>query len=124
VASRALAGAAVADVGSATHFHTTGVSPLWAPQMLRVSQVGVHVFYRFSPYPLRTLPAAEPVIQQAVLTGAPAAAIPTLHIAPTVEKAVETSLQPAAAEAAPAAKATVAPKPTEAALLQPVSAGS
>ena len=47
VASRALAGALDNQVGAATHFHTTGVSPGWGPRLLRVTQVGMHVFYRF-----------------------------------------------------------------------------
>ncbi|MDI1365911.1 MAG: cell wall hydrolase [bacterium] len=47
IASRALAGAVMAEVGAATHFHTTGVSPGWGPRLLRVGQVGLHVFYRF-----------------------------------------------------------------------------
>lgn len=49
IAARTLAGVALADVGSATHFHTTGVAPAWGPQMRRVGQVGLHVFYRFNP---------------------------------------------------------------------------
>jgi spore germination cell wall hydrolase CwlJ-like protein len=47
IASRALAGAVMSEVGSATHFHTTGVAPGWGPRLLRVAQVGMHVFYRF-----------------------------------------------------------------------------
>jgi spore germination cell wall hydrolase CwlJ-like protein len=47
VASRALAGAVMSEVGAATHFHTTGVAPGWGPRLLRVGQVGMHVFYRF-----------------------------------------------------------------------------
>lgn len=47
VASAALSGAVYAGVGNATHFHTTGVSPVWRNSLLRVSQVGSHVFYRF-----------------------------------------------------------------------------
>ena len=47
IAARALAGAVMSQVGSATHFHTTGVAPGWGPRMLRVAQVGLHVFYRF-----------------------------------------------------------------------------
>jgi hypothetical protein len=35
------------EVGAATHFHTTGVAPGWGPRLLRVAQVGMHVFYRF-----------------------------------------------------------------------------
>ncbi|PTS87360.1 MULTISPECIES: cell wall hydrolase [unclassified Caulobacter] len=47
IASRALSGAVMHEVGSATHFHTTSVSPGWGPRLLRVAQVGMHVFYRF-----------------------------------------------------------------------------
>jgi len=47
VASRALAGAIQNEVGAATHFHTTSVSPGWGPRLLRVAQVGMHIFYRF-----------------------------------------------------------------------------
>lgn len=47
IASRALTGTVMTEVGSATHFHTTGVSPGWGPRLLRVAQVGMHVFYRF-----------------------------------------------------------------------------
>ncbi|MDO1558285.1 cell wall hydrolase [Brevundimonas sp. 2R-24] len=47
VASRALSGAVYAQVGNATHFHTTAVSPAWRHQLVRVNQVGAHVFYRF-----------------------------------------------------------------------------
>ncbi len=47
VASRALSGFVMSSVGNATHFHTTGVSPGWGPRLIRVGQVGLHVFYRF-----------------------------------------------------------------------------
>ncbi|GAA0868911.1 cell wall hydrolase [Brevundimonas basaltis] len=47
VASAALSGAVEARVGNATHFHTTGVSPRWRHSLVRVSQVGDHLFYRF-----------------------------------------------------------------------------
>lgn len=105
VATRALAGAARAEVGAATHFHTTAVSPIWAPQMLRVAHVGAHVFYKFSPHRLRRAPA-EVAVEQAALTGA-AVATTSLRIEPTVEKAIEASLEPAstAAAAEPKAKA-------------------
>ncbi len=49
VAKRALSGFVMADVGAATHFHTTYVRPKWGAQLARVAQVGVHVFYRFRP---------------------------------------------------------------------------
>ena len=47
VASAALSGAVYAEVGNATHFHTTGVSPGWRNSLVRVGQVGDHLFYRF-----------------------------------------------------------------------------
>jgi len=47
IASRALSGYVYAPVGSATHFHTTGVSPAWRGSLIRVAQVGQHLFYRF-----------------------------------------------------------------------------
>lgn len=47
VAARTLAGTIQSEVGSATHFHTINVSPGWGPRLLRVAQVGMHIFYRF-----------------------------------------------------------------------------
>lgn len=47
IASAALSGTVYAGVGNATHFHTTGVSPRWRSSLVRVSQVGDHLFYRF-----------------------------------------------------------------------------
>lgn len=107
VAARAMSGVVLADVGSATHFHTTGVSPGWGPRMLRVSQVGLHVFYRFNPH-ARTLDGAQ---KQAVFVNLPAQAMaPTapLRIATAmVEKTIDATLatstpQVAAPQAAPA----------------------
>lgn len=47
VAGRALGGFVYAPVGNATHFHTTAVNPRWSGSLVRVAQVGRHVFYRF-----------------------------------------------------------------------------
>ncbi len=47
IASSALSGSVYAGVGNATHFHTTGVSPQWRHSLVRVNQVGSHLFYRF-----------------------------------------------------------------------------
>jgi spore germination cell wall hydrolase CwlJ-like protein len=47
VASNALSGQVYAPVGNATHFHTTGVSPGWRNNLVKVGQVGDHLFYRF-----------------------------------------------------------------------------
>jgi spore germination cell wall hydrolase CwlJ-like protein len=47
VAERALGGHVMTGVGNATHFHTINVSPGWGSRLVRVQQVGLHVFYRF-----------------------------------------------------------------------------
>jgi spore germination cell wall hydrolase CwlJ-like protein len=35
------------EVGTATHYHATYVRPPWARRMDRVTQIGLHVFYKF-----------------------------------------------------------------------------
>ena len=47
VAARALSGAVMPSVGNATHFHVAGLHTEWGPQLMRVAQIGLHVFYRF-----------------------------------------------------------------------------
>jgi hypothetical protein len=129
IAGRALSGALRAEIGSATHFHTTAVSPAWAPQMLRVANVGTHVFYRFSPYRLRNAPAARPMVEHAVLTADASSPTPELRLMPAlVEKAVADSLEPvststptvpvaATGAAKPAAATVPAPKAADSAML-------
>jgi spore germination cell wall hydrolase CwlJ-like protein len=131
VAARAMAGAARAEVGSATHFHTTAVSPMWAPHMLRVAHVGAHVFYKFAPYRLRNAPAAvAPAVEQAMLTAGSVGQVQELRIAPAVEKAIEASLEPTSpvpAAADPKAKAATGaatPAAEEARLAPVVQAGA
>ncbi|MBV9510497.1 MAG: cell wall hydrolase [Caulobacteraceae bacterium] len=50
VAAHALAGFVMPSVGDATHFHVAGFDPGWGPRLLRVAQIGLHVFYRFGGY--------------------------------------------------------------------------
>ena len=73
VASRALSGVALPEVGAATHFHTTHVSPDWGPKMRRVAQVGLHVFYRFNPRDYTPPPARKGDVVLASLKTAPTA---------------------------------------------------
>jgi hypothetical protein len=47
VAESALFGHVSANVGLATHYHTTAVSPWWAPSLTRAVTVGSHIFYRW-----------------------------------------------------------------------------
>ena len=102
IASRALSGAVAADIGSATHFHTTGVAPGWGPRMLRVTQVGLHVFYRFNP---RARPF-DVAPDHAVFAGLPGP-VPAIRLASAlVEKTIDATLT---ASAPPA----TSPKPAE-----------
>jgi len=48
IASRFLNGELyLTEVGDATHYHATYVRPAWAPRMTKVTQIGLHVFYKF-----------------------------------------------------------------------------
>ena len=48
VAKKALAGYVDKDVGSATHYHAAYVAPYWAPTLVKMTQVGQHIFYRWT----------------------------------------------------------------------------
>ena len=48
VAKRALAGHVNRTVGSATHYHAEYVAPYWAPTLVKMKQVGLHIFYRWT----------------------------------------------------------------------------
>ena len=47
VAARALSGYVMNDVGRATHFHVASLGGIWGGSMVRVAQIGSHVFYTF-----------------------------------------------------------------------------
>lgn len=46
VARRALSGHVADAVSSATHYHTRWISPYWSPSLIRLGEIGAHVFYR------------------------------------------------------------------------------
>lgn len=48
VADQALHGRVFGPVGLATHYHTRWVLPYWAPTMEKLTQIGAHIFYRWS----------------------------------------------------------------------------
>jgi hypothetical protein len=47
VARAALAGYVETSVGHATHYHANYVSPYWAPKLVKIAQLGAHIFYRW-----------------------------------------------------------------------------
>ncbi|MDO8378372.1 cell wall hydrolase [Phenylobacterium sp.] len=48
VAQHALNGYVVKGVGSATHYHADYVAPYWAPTLVKMKQIGAHIFYRWT----------------------------------------------------------------------------
>ena len=47
VAAAALAGAVDVRVGTATHYHADYVVPYWSSSLIKLAQVGAHIFYRW-----------------------------------------------------------------------------
>jgi spore germination cell wall hydrolase CwlJ-like protein len=108
IAARALSGYVLRDVGSATHFHTIDVAPGWGPKMLRVAQVGLHVFYRFNPHAGDVQTASAP--EHAIFTALPAPEgkdQPQLRLAAAIVQKPEAQ----APQAAPAKDAKPVVKP-------------
>ncbi len=65
VALGALAGQNPRLVAGATHYHANYVSPYWAPSLIKVTQIGNHIFYRApnsSDNPARYVARQEPRI--------------------------------------------------------------
>jgi spore germination cell wall hydrolase CwlJ-like protein len=114
VAARALSGFMLADIGKATYYHTTEVSPDWGAQMMRVAQVGLHVFYRFNPH-------ARPMAAQVDGQDDGADALPGLAAADVRLDSMMAG--PAAATAAPPAASVTPAKPPEPAPAGLVAAG-
>ncbi len=48
VAQQALNGAVMQDVGDATNFHVARLGQIWGSGLVKVAQVGAHVFYRLT----------------------------------------------------------------------------
>jgi len=58
VAERAVNGFVQPDVGAATHYHADYVFPRWGPTLVKITQIGAHIFYRF-PGPAGTTEALD-----------------------------------------------------------------
>lgn len=118
VAARALNGYVMAEVGNATHFHTVNVAPVWGPRMLRVAQVGLHVFYRFggrsgAPDAFTGRPSlsiAQADDGEAALYGAPQPTLVAASTAPAGTEARMATAIVAAPAAAPGPQRGSAPK--------------
>ncbi|MBX9614597.1 MAG: cell wall hydrolase [Caulobacteraceae bacterium] len=123
VASSALSGAVHSGVGNATHFHTTGVSPRWSNTLIRVSQVGDHVFYRFggragssNAFSYAARPSSDSDVQRTVLAGID----PTEPLRQAGQAIAYTALL--AQEGTGASAASAAPEPSPSPHAAPVAA--
>jgi hypothetical protein len=116
VAERALAGFVMPVVGDATNFHVASARPGWGANMMRVAQIGLHIFYRFSGHagassrftgqPELSAPGSDAVQRQILAS----AASPMGSAAPDARPAGQYLLASAVVSAAPAPQA-VAPTP-------------
>ncbi len=48
IAQRALDGYVMKSVGEATHYHTIWVVPYWQPSVVKLTEIGAHIFYRWA----------------------------------------------------------------------------
>ena len=103
VAEEALAGKVYAPVGWATHYHTNWVVPYWSSSLVKLANVGTHIFFRWEggwgkPAAFRFGHArVEPqMAKMRSLTSDPS----TLADAPTVDEAAALAAAEAAAAAA------------------------
>jgi spore germination cell wall hydrolase CwlJ-like protein len=108
VAEEALAGHVYKPVGWATHYHTNWVVPYWSSSLVKLAQVGTHIFFRWEggwgkPAAFRFGHASvEPqMAKMRSLTSDPS----TLAEAPTVDEAAAALAAAAAAAVDPADKA-------------------
>jgi hypothetical protein len=108
VAEEALSGYVYAPVGWATHYHTNWVVPYWSSSLVKLANVGTHIFYRWeggwgrAPAFRFASASIEPQIGlMRRLTSDPT----TLADAPTVDEAAALAVDEAAAAAAAAAAA-------------------
>ncbi len=87
VAGQALSGFVMAEVGDATNFHVAGLGSIWGSSVIKVAQIGAHVFYRLSgrraaASVLRArADAADPPseLAEAPVYAQPPAALPSAH---------------------------------------------
>jgi spore germination cell wall hydrolase CwlJ-like protein len=89
VAQRALDGRVVEEIGDATNFHVASLGQIWGAGLVKVAQVGAHVFYKltshgtFTAHPAPSHPGV-PAHPDAPITADGAAAQPSLILASAV----------------------------------------
>jgi spore germination cell wall hydrolase CwlJ-like protein len=119
VAAEALDGRVMAEVGDATHFHVAGTGSGWNAGLLKVAQIGAHVFYRFGghagapsmfhgePQPSDAASASHPIFASLALSSGGAPAPSPAQLIASASAAVEHA---AAAVGAAAKSVTASPE--------------
>jgi spore germination cell wall hydrolase CwlJ-like protein len=110
IASRALGGYVMAEVGLATNFHVVRLGRVWGGRMIRIGQVGGHVFYRMNSRGQHAAPAlpstglAQSTVPAAAAVEA-AYAVADAVAAPAPESPTASAAKPAtpSAQASPTA---------------------
>ena len=127
VAGAALNGSVAAGVGMATHYHTDWVAPYWAERLVKMRQIGTHIFYRWTgswglPFAFsRIHTGSEPIIAKMAALSTPIenlddmtmvemaeASAPLIIVQPLTAPPLEPIV---VASAAPDAEAVPAPTP-------------
>ncbi|MFN7129591.1 MAG: cell wall hydrolase [Brevundimonas sp.] len=93
-AGGALNGFVASGVGMATHYHTDWVAPYWAERLVKMRQIGTHIFYRWGggwglpPAFTGRHAGVEPTIEKMALVATPIAPLdledPSLTLPPPV----------------------------------------
>jgi spore germination cell wall hydrolase CwlJ-like protein len=106
IAEEALNGHVEAAVGEATHYHTTWVVPYWQASVVKVAEIGDHIFYRWTGALGRPVSFERPYAGAEVAPGAigdldvdPGAAGANAFLADQRIKPVETTVQVSVATA-------------------------
>jgi hypothetical protein len=108
IAQQALDGYVMAGVGHATHFHLVTLSVPWGGQMVRVAQVGQHVFYAFGGHRIFSPSRAVAVSAPDAPPPGPSADSGALQVVATPASLTPAPIKPAAevSAASPAAQST------------------
>jgi hypothetical protein len=126
VAAKALDGQVMTEVGDATHFHVAGTGSNWSAGLLKVAQIGAHVFYRFGgragapsmfhgqPLPSDGPPATHPIFASLALSAGSASAPSPANLIASASAAVEHAASAVESAAAKTVAAPDQPKPAPA----------
>ena len=127
IASRALSGHVMTEVGQATNFHAVSVTPGWMTSLQKVAQIGSHIFYRFghagqqrdfryaAEEPATQTSAPQPALASLLPSFGPPSAPPQAKTSPPVAYPV---MEKSAPQAEPATTTPPGPAP------QPAAAGA